>query len=747
MTVLRRLCVGPGAIGFALYVLLAVASFLPLSLRPRDTVAYVGDSLESAYIVAWNVHQAFRAPARLFDANVLHPHRRALAFTDHRLLPSLAVAPIVWATRNPILAANVAVALACLLAAAGARRLADVLGAGEVAAWAAGALYGFHTYQVNEGPRLNIVAHGFIPLALAELLLYLRTGDRRRAFRMAGFMLLQGLSSNYHLLYGALLLAIVVAAGLAASPRSVARRLPWLLGSALAAALLFTPMALPYLAASREQGYGRDLPAGIDLVHYLSTTPTNLIYGAVGTEVRLQQRGPHFVGFLSLALAAIALGLWVAGRRADLHETALPARVWVPAAGVLALVFVALSLGRDLMVFGFDLGPGPYRLLHRWVPGFQLVRIPERLSLLAMLFVALLVARTIALAGARWRWLAMALAAAVPLEHLSPLPVTERIPVAHRVPEVYRWIATHPTGAIAEVPVHGEGLVREETLEMYFSAYHFRPVIHGYTAYPPLLTRLLRRVAAQFPSDAALQAFARVGVDTVVVHHGRPLGRDLARRLRDTGQFDEDRFRAVLQASGEDLYDRLPGAVSAGRIRVEARFEGPSARLFRSTADEVYRIAPGPALAVAAFPEGRPLSASGWSFRAKAGDPLPAFDGDMRTAWVVPRALVGDEFLEATFPEPVHASGIVVRLRRDSVFPTRFRVAGTIDGRWRELARFDDAHALQLLDRLLADPRSAAIGFDFGPEGHDLGGISLLVEDSGTSFEGWSIPEVEIWVP
>src|SRR5688500_11984758 len=256
---------GPRGIGMALYVLLALASFLPLSLRPRDTIAYVGDSLESAYIVAWNVRQAFRAPARLFDANVLHPHRGALAFTDHRLAPSLAVAPLMWATKNPILAANVAVALACLLAAAGGRRLALVLGASEVAAWAAGALYGFHTYQVNEAPRLNIVSHGFIPFALAELVLHLRTGERRRAANVAGLMLLQGMSSNYHLLYGALLLAIVVVAAVLAAPREIAPRLPWLAGCALVAGALFAPLAIPYLSASRQHGYTRELPVGIDL--------------------------------------------------------------------------------------------------------------------------------------------------------------------------------------------------------------------------------------------------------------------------------------------------------------------------------------------------------------------------------------------------------------------------------------------------------------------------------------------------
>jgi hypothetical protein len=743
MRMLRRARLGTGAAGLALYALLAFASFLPLSLRPRDTVAYVGDSLESAYIVGWNVRQAFRAPARLFEANVLHPHRRALAFTDHRLLPSLVVAPVVWASGSPVLAANLSAMLACVLAAAGARRLARVLGAGAVAAWAAGALYGFHTYQVNEAPRLNIVAHGFIPFALAELVLFLRTGEKRRAWRTAAFMLLQGLSSNYHLLYGALVLGIVVLGALVAKPRATAARLPWLALAAAAAALAFAPIAIPYLKAARAHGYSRDLPGGIALEHYVSTTPTNLLYGAVGTQVRLQQRGPHFVGFLSLALALAAFGLWAAGRREDLAPAAVPARVWVPAAAALALLFVSLSLGRDMTAFGVSLGPGPYRALHRYVPGFQLVRIPERLALMAMLFVALLAARALTLAGARRPWLGVVLAALIPLEHLSTLPVSERVPVAGGLPEVYRWLARNPTAAVAEVPVHGEGLVREETLEMYFSTAHWKPIVHGYTAFPPLLTRHLRRLVARFPSAAAVQGLRRAGVDTVVVHHGRPLGLDLARRLRDTGQYDDERFGDLLRRSGQDLYGALPEAVASGRIRREARFEGPEARLFRSEADEVYRIGAAPAIAPAPFPAGTPLADPAWAFRAKVGDPRPAFDGDMRTAWVVPRALVGDEFLEVVFAAPVRVTGVVLRLRRDSAFPTRFRVAGLVGGRWTEIARFDDAHALQLLERLLADPREAAIGFDLGPS-RELGGISLLVEEAGTSFEGWSIPEVVV---
>jgi hypothetical protein len=280
---------------------------------------------------------------------------------------------------------------------------------------------------------------------------------------------------------------------------------------------------------------------------------------------------------------------------------------------------------------------------------------------------------------------------------------------------------------------------------MYFAAYHFKPIIHGYTAYPPLLSRLLRRVAAQFPSETALQAFTRLGIDTVVVHHGRPLGGDLARRLRDTGAHDGPAFARLLHMAELDLFDRLPAAVANGSLERVARFQGPAARLYESSADEVFRLRPLAAHPAAPFPAGHRAREAGWRYRTKVGDPAAATDGRMDTSWTVPRSLLGDEFFEVTFDRPIAVAGVVLPLRRDSVFPTRFRVAGRTEAGWVELARLDEAHVLQLVDGLRADPGSAALGFDLG--GRTLGGISLLVDEAGTSFEGWSLPEVEVWVP
>lgn len=731
----------------ALYTLLAVASFLPQSLRPADTVAYVGDSLSTVYGIAWSARQVYGDPMHFYDANTLHPVPRAGTLVPHRILLGAVLAPVLWTTGNAVLAYNVGILAVCLFTALAGRYLAFSVGLSPLAAWTAGALYAFHTYQVNEAPRLDLLLHAFMFLALANLVRYLRDGRARHAWATAALMLLQGLGSNYLLLYGALLLSLVLVGVALVRPRLLAARARGLVLPAVTAAVLFLPVLLPLARSTAEHEMAREAPTGIDLRHYVATAQGNLLYGQIGGEVRVQQRAAHFAGFVTLALAALA----VVRARRELEPPAslLPARVWVPAAAALAGLFVLFSLGRDMLAFGVPLGPGPYRVLHAFVPGFVYVRIPERFGLLALFFLALLAARGLHLVqAAGWRRLSVVLAALVPLEHLSLLPQHVRVPAGRDVPAVYAWLGQNAGGAVAEVPIHGEALVRKETLEEYFSTAHFRRIVHGYVSYPPLVTRLLRRLAAEFPSEATLQAFRRAGVDTVVVHHARPVGVDLVEKLRwaDPRTRDEAGSRLMREAR-LDLFARLPEAVAAGRVARLARFEGAAGRMYEGTADEVYRIAPGPpTIAPAPQPGGRRRRDAAWTYRAKLGEAALAGDGRMDTAWVVARPLRGDEFWEVTFDRPLPVAGLVLPLSRTSIFPTRFRVAGRDTARrWTEIARFDDAHAMQLLEQLLRSPRGARLGFDLG--GRPWTGISLLVAEAGTSYEGWSLPEIEVWVP
>jgi len=230
------------------------------------------------------------------------------------------------------------------------------------------------------------------------------------------------------------------------------------------------------------------------------------------------------------------------------------------------------------------------------------------------------------------------------------------------------------------------------------------------------------------------------------VHRGRELAVDLGHQLPASAPDREAVLARRVRLAELDLYDRLPAAVAAGSIREVARFEGSAARLFDSTGDEVYRVVAAPRVEAAPFPGGKRVLRPAWRYRAKAGDPLPAADGDLRTAWSVARPLRGDEFFEVLFDRPLAVSGVVLRLQRDSAMPTRFRIgARDAAGQWGEVARWDGPHALQLLERLLLDPRQAAIGFVLS--GREIGGLNLLLEEGGTSFEGWRIPEFEVWTP
>ena len=64
---------------------------------------------------------------RFFDANIFHPYPHTLAYTDRLLGATLLVLPALLLTGNAALGLNLAVLLACFLAAAGAYLLIEGL--------------------------------------------------------------------------------------------------------------------------------------------------------------------------------------------------------------------------------------------------------------------------------------------------------------------------------------------------------------------------------------------------------------------------------------------------------------------------------------------------------------------------------------------------------------------------------------------------------------------------------------------
>ncbi|MEO8500686.1 MAG: hypothetical protein ABI565_07210 [Vicinamibacteria bacterium] len=723
-----------------MYALLCVVFLIPQSLAPRSRIAYVGDSLESVAIVGFLGRQVVTDPGHLFDAGFLHPQPNALTLTDHRLLPSLAVAPVLWASGNPVLAYNVALLFAYLLAAFGGRSLALALGLSRLPAGFAGALFAFNTYAINEAPRLNIVSLGFVAFALGALVRWLETGAGAERFRFAAFLLLQGYCANYHLLYGVLISSLVILVAAVARPPLVLSRLPGLLAPGLIAVILFLPVLVPYVRTVGGLELVRSRPKGIDLFHYVSTSPSNWIWGAIGPPARLQQQGPHFIGFAALALAVA--GLVVSRRRSSPSEKN---RNWTLGAAVLIAILVTLSLGDRVSIGGADLGPGPYGFLYDYVPGFKLVRIPERLGLFVMLGIGLLGAVALERLSDNGRArLAGTLGLVAVLEHLSPLTIVTEIPKPKELPAVYKWLRSRPSEPVAEIPVRGEALIRQETIEMFFATYHHQREVLGYTAYPTLLSKVVRRALLEFPADATLSVLSRIGVHRVIVHEGRDVAPDLRSQIFNFGPQDrERRFAAAVAEAGLDVVANAEAAARSGRLTREARFGPWNAGDLSEKGEIVYRFDQAPNIVAAALPEGARVATTRLRLRTKEGDAASAFDGRTDTSYILGRPLRGDEFIEARFDRPIPISGVELVLRHESAWPTRFRIAVLrADGEWVEAARWDGPHLVQLVDGLLKDPRVGTIGFALN--GEPVLGVSLLPQEGATSAAGWNLPEFRI---
>ena len=721
------------------YSLLTVIFLVPQSLSPASRIAYVGDSLESVAIVGFLGRQIVTDPGHLFDAGFLHPQPNALTLTDHRLLPSVLAAPALWLSGNPVLAYNLALLFAFVWAALGGRSLAISLGLGRIAAGYAGALFAFHTYAINEAPRLNIVSHGFVAFALGALVEWLQTGANAARWRFALFLLLQGYCANYHLLYGVLLSSLVFLVWGVARPRLVFSRVSGLIVPGIAAVILFAPILVPYLRTMSGLELERSRPKGIDLLHYFSTSPSNWVWGPIGPPARLQQQGPHFVGFAALALAMA--GLILALRKG---RTSAEHRAWAIGAAVLIGVLVAFSLGDRVLLAGTDLGPGPYGFLYDYVPGFKLVRIPERLGLFVMLGVGLLGAISMErLSRDGRRGAAMALAAIAVFEHLSPLALTTEIPKPAQLPAVYKWLAAQRDEPVAEIPIRGEALIRQETVEMFFATYHRQRETLGYTAYPTLLSKVVRRALLEFPSEACLTVLDRIGVHRIILHEGREVAPDLRNQIFNFGPQDrEKRFAEAVGDAGLDVESSAALAARAGRLIREVRFGRWQAGSLSEGGESVYRFDRA-SVAAAPRPEGRRVPSTRLRLRTKEGDAAEAFDDRTDTSYVLGRPLRGDEFIEARFAEPIAVSGVELVLRHESAWPTRFRIAVLReDGQWVEAARWDGPHLVQLVDGLLKDPRAGTIGFVLG--GERVLGVSLLPQIGGTSTGGWSLPELRI---
>jgi len=378
----------------------------------------------------------------------------------------------------------------------------------------------------------------------------------------------------------------------------------------------------------------------------------------LGAELRMTELDRPIALLLGLGAAWLALEGWAWARAG--RERALSPREWAPLLGLLALVFVLLSLGPVMQLGGRPVGEGLYAWLYPVFPPLRAMRIALRIGFAAMLLLGLLaafglVALRARLAGTRFA-AALALVPILVLVEYLPRPLAFDVIRWDHPPPVYRWLADQPGDfAILEWPSFNE--LPDATYGMW-TLLHGKRLVNGSSGFDPPFTDTIRQAATELPDPEALARIRSIYPLRYVLAH--------------LDQLSEDE-RAVWEGFGRPPWDGLRPVGRFGSTLVFEFAPGPerSRRWERTFSTDVVAARPHARVHVGLAredPEIQPTVDVSFNGRALTRLALDSAPMDLRVPLPPPYPRVDRN---------VFGLEITYRLRPDVSDDSRYRIGGT----------------------------------------------------------------------
>ncbi len=375
---------------------------------------------------------------------------------------------------------------------------------------------------------------------------------------------------------------------------------------------------------------------------------------------------------------------------------------------VLSILF---SLGPIIHFNGNKITYGPYIFLYKFFPGFSGLRVPARFIIMTELALSVFAAFGMARLCGRLKTGVMkvlvtsAVSGLILLESASmPLPMPS-VAVGDDVPEVYRWLGKEKGDfAILELPLpkaHKEAA--GQTKYIYYSTYHWKRLINGYSGYfPQSFYFLFLEGMKDFPSPASVGLLRELDIKYLIIHSGE-------------------------YGAGE--FEKIEGALTgrADVLKLSKQF-GP---------DYVYEVS-----RPVDMDTGKELARGGMKASASAAGAELALDGDSETRWTTGAPQRPSDYFETDFGEVKKLSGIILELGPDFWdYPRGYMIELSADGRtWKKVKSEPDAVAP--LRSFIKNPNKTDFAIPFGP----ASGRYVRITQTGSGMDKpWSVREVRFF--
>ena len=541
-------------LGLPALCLLSTLLLLNNEVLPLGAVR--AEDLASDYgLLTWNLwattESALRGESPYHTRLLYHPLGANLAV--HTLGPGFAPLGILMRavlggrSDYPLYAHRLAIVVCFALGMLLAYRALCAMGASAPAAVAGGVGWAFAAcWRLIVANQTLSAACFLLPAVTLGVVAFVR---RPSTVRLAVLALLVGagvyFSEYFAVFIAAAVLVVALAATTSSGTRAVLSRCAaavGIKGAALAiavGALAVGPFLWAWSSADARPPKTRQIFAGgANLAGFVVPDPslTPLYRGgfAAALHARVSRGRAPFLGGPTILLGAVAL-VAARGRRTILLAV--------------ASVFLILSLGPSLKVFGTQTGfPLPYATLMR-VPPFQMARDPQRLAIVGIWPLVCLAALGLTtLAGSlarRWGRAWGQVAVLIVTGWWAAEGWSSGHEPATFVPPAA--LARIAPGAVVDVPLSlGDGL------SMFLQVFHRRPIVSGYVSRVSLrqfeyISELQRLLDDDVP--AFVRRMRAVGVNTVVLEPGMP-----------------EVIAAPLMSSGLAVVDLRAGVVGAASV-------------------------------------------------------------------------------------------------------------------------------------------------------------------------------------
>ena len=170
----------------------------PQALLLNAQVAAHHDAFFSIWRLGWIAHALRTTPLHIFDANIFHPAKGTLAFSDATMLEGLLGAPLFWVGLSPVLIYNLLLLAGFVGSGLGMFVLARHLTRATGPSLAAAAIFTMLPYRIEHVMHLELQWAMFIPLTFWAMHRAVEGSSWRWGIMAGLFLWLQILACVYY---------------------------------------------------------------------------------------------------------------------------------------------------------------------------------------------------------------------------------------------------------------------------------------------------------------------------------------------------------------------------------------------------------------------------------------------------------------------------------------------------------------------------------------------------------------------